>query len=55
LLLWSKKLGKLSLRAEQLSQRRGFLELEVHQAHVCLIGECKTFAKGALFEDSQIQ
>lgn len=44
--LWSKKLGKLSLRAEQLSRRRGFIKLEVHQEHVRLIGESVTFAKG---------
>ena len=46
--LWSKKLGKSSLRAEQLSQRRGFLELGVHQEHISLIGECITFAKGGM-------
>lgn len=44
--LWSKKLGKSLLRAEQLSQRRGFLELEVHQDNVSLTGECVAFAKG---------
>lgn len=45
-ILWSKKLGKSSLRAEQLSQRRGFIELGVYQGHVSLIGRCSTFAKG---------
>lgn len=46
--LWSKKLGKASLRAEQLSERRGFLELGVYHEHVSLIGESKTFSKGTL-------
>jgi PhzF family phenazine biosynthesis protein len=46
--LWSKKLGKSSLRAEQLSQRRGFLELRVYAEHVSLIGESITFSKGTL-------
>lgn len=45
--LWSKKLNKTSLRAEQLSQRRGFLELGVFQEHVSLIGESLTFSKGS--------
>lgn len=46
--LWSKKLGTSSLRAEQLSQRRGFLELGVYQEHVSLIGKSLTFSKGTL-------
>jgi PhzF family phenazine biosynthesis protein len=46
--LWSKKLGKKSLRAEQLSQRRGFLDITVHQEHVSLIGKSLTFARGIL-------
>jgi len=46
--LWSKKLGASSLRAEQLSQRRGFLELGVHQEHISLTGKSTTFAKGNL-------
>lgn len=46
--LWSQKLGKSSLRAEQLSERRGFLKLDVHQEHVCLIGASMTFSKGTL-------
>ncbi|MET0357160.1 MAG: PhzF family phenazine biosynthesis protein [Cellvibrio sp.] len=46
--LWSKKLGTTSLRAEQLSQRRGFLELGVYQEHVSLIGSSLTFSKGTL-------
>jgi PhzF family phenazine biosynthesis protein len=45
--LWSKRLNKTSLRAEQLSQRRGFLELGVFQEHVSLIGESLTFSKGS--------
>lgn len=45
--LWNKKLNKNSLRAEQLSQRRGFLELEVFNEHVSLIGESLTFSKGS--------
>jgi PhzF family phenazine biosynthesis protein len=49
-ILWSKKLGKPSLRAEQLSQRRGFIELGVYQEHVSLIGESLTFAKGHLMQ-----
>lgn len=48
--LWSKKLGKSSLRAEQLSKRRGFLELGVYQEYVSLIGESTTFAKGTLVQ-----
>jgi PhzF family phenazine biosynthesis protein len=46
--LWNKKLGKLSLGAEQLSQRRGFLKLEVHQECVSITGEAVTFARGSL-------
>ena len=46
--LWSKKLGKQSLRAEQLSQRRGFLEVGVHQEHVSLMGNSSTFSRGTL-------
>jgi PhzF family phenazine biosynthesis protein len=49
-ILWSKKLGKSSLRAEQLSQRRGFLELGVYPEHVSLIGKCSTFAKGNMLQ-----
>jgi len=45
-ILWSKKLGKSLLRAEQLSQRSGFLELGVYQDHINLIGNCVTFSKG---------
>lgn len=48
--LWSKKMGKSSLRAEQLSERRGFLELSVYQEHVSLIGESMTFSKGTLVQ-----
>jgi len=44
--LWSKKLGKSSLRAEQLSHRRGFLELDVYPGHVNLTGKSVTFSKG---------
>ena len=46
-ILWSKKLGKTRLRAEQLSQRRGFLELGVYQEHIRLMGKCVTFATGS--------
>ncbi len=48
--LWSKKLGKSSLRAEQLSERRGFLELGVYQDHVSLKGRSVTFSKGHLVQ-----
>lgn len=48
--LWSKKLGKASLRAEQLSERRGFLEVGVYQEHVSLAGESMTFSKGTLVQ-----
>lgn len=48
--LWSKKLGKSSLRAEQLSQRRGFLEVGVHPEHVSLMGGSMTFSKGTLVQ-----
>ncbi|RYY76047.1 MAG: PhzF family phenazine biosynthesis protein [Gammaproteobacteria bacterium] len=47
-ILWSKKLGKQMLRAEQLSQRRGFLEVGVHQEYVSLMGKSSTFSKGTL-------
>lgn len=46
--LWSKKLGKQSLRAEQLSERRGFLEVGVHQEHISLVGKSSTFSRGTL-------
>lgn len=46
--LWSKKLGKSSLRAEQLSKRRGIIELGVYPEHVSLIGESRTFSRGNL-------
>jgi PhzF family phenazine biosynthesis protein len=46
--LWSIKLGKNVLRAEQLSTRRGILNLVVHDTRVDLIGECVTFLKGEL-------
>jgi PhzF family phenazine biosynthesis protein len=46
--LWSKKLGKSSLRAEQLSHRRGFIGLGVYQEHISLIGNSITFATGHL-------
>jgi len=45
-MLWSKKLGKSLLRAEQLSQRRGFLELGIYQEHISIAGKCITFEKG---------
>jgi len=48
--LWSKKLGKSSLRAEQLSERRGFLDVTVNEDHVSLIGESITFSKGTLVQ-----
>jgi PhzF family phenazine biosynthesis protein len=51
-ILWSKKLEKSSLRAEQLSQRRGFIEVEIYPEHISLIGECITFAKGDFFKNS---
>ena len=46
--LWSKKLGKNNLRAEQLSTRRGILDLVVHDKRVELIGSCVTILKGEL-------
>lgn len=46
--LWSKKLGKNNLRAEQLSNRRGILDLVVHDTRVELIGSCVTILKGEL-------
>lgn len=50
--LWSKKLGKSSLHAEQLSQRRGFLELGVYQEHISLTGKCVTFAQGNMTQQT---
>ena len=47
--LWSKKLGKNILRAEQLSKRRGILDLVVHDTRVELIGSCVTVLKGNLY------
>ena len=47
--LWSKKLGKNILRAEQLSTRRGILDLVVHDTRVELIGSCVTVLKGNLY------
>lgn len=43
---WARQLGKQALRAEQLSSRRGILELRVNEESVNLIGKCFTFAKG---------
>jgi PhzF family phenazine biosynthesis protein len=45
---WSKRLGKSILRAEQLSSRRGILDLEVQNKRVKLIGSCVTVMKGEL-------
>lgn len=47
-ILWSKKLGKSSLRAEQLSHRRGFIDLGVYEEHISLIGQAKSFSKGTI-------
>ena len=46
--LWSVKLGKTSLRAEQLSARRGILDLIVSEQRVALIGQCVTILQGEL-------
>jgi PhzF family phenazine biosynthesis protein len=46
--LWSDKLNKKILRAEQLSARRGLLDLIIHDTRVELIGECVTVMKGEL-------
>ncbi len=46
--LWRKKLGKNKLRAEQLSTRRGILDLVVRDTRVELIGSCVTVLKGEL-------
>lgn len=46
--LWSEKLGKNTLRAEQLSARRGILNLVVHENRVDLIGKCVTIMQGEL-------
>lgn len=48
--LWSKKLGKHELRAEQLSQRGGFIEVGVHKEHISLLGRSSTFSKGTLLQ-----
>jgi len=47
-ILWSKKLGKASLRAEQLSQRGGILDVSVYPEHISLIGKCSTFCAGTI-------
>ncbi|RYY04343.1 MAG: PhzF family phenazine biosynthesis isomerase [Gammaproteobacteria bacterium] len=44
--LWSQKLDKNFLRAEQISQRGGFLKLEVHQENVKITGESVIFSRG---------
>jgi len=44
--LWSRKLNKHSLRAEQLSSRRGDLKIEIIHDRVHLIGNCVTFSQG---------
>ena len=51
--LWSKKLGKTSLRAEQLSERGGFLEVDVRNEHVSITGESVTFSRGNLADLSE--
>lgn len=46
--LWGKKLNKTALRAEQLSQRGGFIELVVGSERISLRGKSATFSKGHL-------
>jgi len=46
--LWSEKLGKTTLRAEQLSSRRGIIDLIIHNDRVDLIGKCVTILQGEL-------
>ena len=46
--LWSNKLERNKLRAEQLSIRRGILDLVVHETRVELIGSCVTVLRGEL-------
>ena len=46
--LWSQKLNKTHLRAEQLSARRGHLMLRVLESRVLLIGQCVIVMRGAL-------
>lgn len=46
--LWGKKLNKSVLRAEQLSQRGGFIELAVGSERISLSGASVTFDKGQL-------
>ena len=45
-ILWGKRLNKSALRAEQLSQRGGFIELAVGSERVSLSGRSSTFTKG---------
>ena len=44
---WSQRLGKVFLHAEQLSQRRGFVKMQVNTDSVTLVGTAKTFAQGS--------
>lgn len=44
--LWSEKLGKISLRAKQVSARTGILDVVCHETRVDLIGNCVTFLRG---------
>lgn len=46
--LWGKKLNKSELRAEQLSQRGGFIEMVVGKERISLRGRSVIFAKGQL-------
>jgi PhzF family phenazine biosynthesis protein len=43
---WENKLNKKYLRAKQVSQRGGYLEMELGDGDVELRGQCKTFAEG---------
>lgn len=49
--LWSKKLNKNQLRAEQVSARKGILGINVYETRVELSGQCVTFLKGEILNN----
>jgi PhzF family phenazine biosynthesis protein len=46
---WSKKLNKFSLKSEQISERKGQLQLEMKQGSVFILGEAKTVFEAELY------
>ncbi len=46
---WSKKLGKTAMTARQISQRGGFLKIELRGNRTAIAGEAVTYLKGRVF------